>query len=310
MDVSNSFFAPHANNAHFDPLDIPDLRGIRFTAPYGRNGRFDSLREFTRNVIVNEFNGPEPEPLLLDGMMAYMLEFDFLSTPLLAEDGTLRPDAPKEALRGEQIFHRPYEAMGNRSCATCHVPSDHFLDRRRHDIGTVHGTQADSRDRALDTPTLLSSRYSAPYFHDGSAPTLEAVVEWFDERYGLGLSSEEQSHLTTYLELVGDGVDGYEDTMFTLEAEMEEFSFFLSAFEFLDARGRRDLIATTFKTIALELRAHKWDVQDSRHLPVLEGLAVLMDEASAANRRGDEEGVRERVAAYRQLYQENAEVLR
>jgi hypothetical protein len=91
---------------------------------------------------------------------------------------------------------------------------------------------------------------------------------------------------------------------------MEEFSFFLSAFEFLDARGRRDLIATTFKTIALELRAHKWDVQDSRHLPVLEGLAVLMDEASAANRRGDEEGVRERVAAYRQLYQENAEVLR
>jgi hypothetical protein len=35
-----------------------------------------------------------------------------------------------------------------------------------------------------------------------------------------------------------------------------------------------------------------------------------MDEASEANRRGDEERVRERVAAYRQLYQENAEVLR
>ncbi|MEM7351999.1 MAG: hypothetical protein AAF657_14460, partial [Acidobacteriota bacterium] len=25
MDVSNSFFAPHANNGHFDPIDIPDL---------------------------------------------------------------------------------------------------------------------------------------------------------------------------------------------------------------------------------------------------------------------------------------------
>ena len=35
MDVSNSFFAPHANNGHFDPVDIPDLRGIRFTSPYG-----------------------------------------------------------------------------------------------------------------------------------------------------------------------------------------------------------------------------------------------------------------------------------
>jgi len=34
------FFAPHANNGLFDPLDTPDLRGIRFTAHYGRNGRF------------------------------------------------------------------------------------------------------------------------------------------------------------------------------------------------------------------------------------------------------------------------------
>ncbi len=33
FDVSNSFMAPHANNGVFDPLDTPDLRGIRFTAP-------------------------------------------------------------------------------------------------------------------------------------------------------------------------------------------------------------------------------------------------------------------------------------
>ena len=46
--ISSRFFAPHANNSLFDPLDTPDLRGIRFTAPYGRNGRFSSLRDFIR----------------------------------------------------------------------------------------------------------------------------------------------------------------------------------------------------------------------------------------------------------------------
>ena len=310
VDVSNSFFAPHANNGHFDPLDIPDLRGIRFTAPYGRNGRFDSLREFTRNVIVNEFNGPEPEPLLLDGLLAYMLEFDFLANPLLEADGTLSESASPSAARGEELFHRPFAAMGDRSCATCHVPSDHFLDRRRHDIGTVAGTGEDSRDRALDTPTLLSSNTSGPYFHDGSQPTLEAVVRWFDEHYGLGLAAAEVADLTAYLEAVGSGVDAYEDTIYTLEAELEEFSFFLSTLELLDARGKRDLIDTTLRTVALELRAHKWDVQDARYLPILEDMAALIDAAAVANLEGDEERVREKVAEYGVLYNENAEVLR
>jgi len=310
LDVSNSFFAPHANNGVFDPLDIPDLRGIRFTAPYGRNGRFDSLREFTRNVIVNEFNGPEPGPLLLDGLMAYMLEFDFLANPLLEADGTLSDSASESARRGEGLFNRPFAAMGDRSCATCHVPSDHFLDRRRHDIGTVAGTGEDSRDRALDTPTLLSSNTSGPYFHDGSQPTLEAVVRWFDKHYGLGLRESDIVDLTAYVEAVGNGVDAFEDTIYTLEAELEEFSFFLSTLDLLDARGERDLISTTLRTVALELRAHKWDVQDTRHLPLLEEMAVLIDAATEANLEGDEERVRKKIAEYTDLYDENAEVLR
>ena len=66
LDVSSNFFRPASNNAIADPVDIPDLRGIRFTAPYGRNGRTMSLREFTRNVIVGEFNGAEPTPVMLD----------------------------------------------------------------------------------------------------------------------------------------------------------------------------------------------------------------------------------------------------
>lgn len=310
VDVSNSFFAPHANNGHFDPLDIPDLRGIRFTAPYGRNGRFASLREFVRNVIVHEFNGPEPDPLLLDGIIAYMNEFDFLPNPDLKPDGTLRATAPAAAKRGEKLFFRPFDRMGGRSCATCHIPSDSFLDRQRHDIGTVTGSEPGSLDRALDTPTLLSASYTAPYFHDGSQPTLAAVVAWFNRTFELALSRQEIADLTAYLETVGDGTEAYEDTVYTLDAELEEFSFFLSTYDYIKRMGNPGLMSLTFQTIATEIDAHKWDVRDASYLPVLDEMSELMQQAHKANlddRRSDVEGY---ITQYWHLYENNVDHLK
>ena len=161
-----------------------------------RNGRFSALREFVRNVIVNEFNGPEPDPTLVDGLVLYMNEFDFLPNPVLKSNGLLNADAPDAAQRGEEIFHRRFRQMGDKSCATCHVPSANFIDHKQHDIGTVKGNEEHSKDRTLDTPTLLSVKYSAPYFHDGSQPTLRAVNEWFNNTFELGLSAEELNDLT------------------------------------------------------------------------------------------------------------------
>ena len=121
-----------------------------------------------------------------------MLEFEFLPNDKLSADGTLNEKASASAKRGETIFNRPYRQMGDRSCAACHIPSNHFLDRQSHDIGTVMGFEPNSRDRALDTPTLLSAMYSAPYFHDGSQPTLRSVVDWFDRAYSLNLDENEK----------------------------------------------------------------------------------------------------------------------
>ena len=309
MDVSNSFFAPHANNGHFDPLDIPDLRGIRFTAPYGRNGRFGSLREFVRNVIVNEFNGPEPEPAVLDAMIAYMNEFDFLPNPYLTPTGGLTDDAPEAARRGEKLFKRPFAQMDNMSCATCHMPSNHFLDNKRHDIGSVTLSNDYARDGALDTPTLLSSLHTPPYFHDGSLATLRDVVSWFDKKYALNLSTRDVDDLTSYLECIGAGEEAYEDTMYTLEAELEEFSFFLSSYDFAYERGRSDLVGTICQTVASEIRAHKWDIQDPTYMPVLDQMASLMDEAYAASLAGDHARVESLVDEYRRAYDKHAEVL-
>ena len=140
--------------------------------------------------------------------------------------------------------------------------------------------------------------------------SLKDVVRWFDGQYDLGLEETEISDLTAYLEAVGSGVDAYEDTMYTLEAELEEFSFFLSTIELLEARGLNELVDVTFRTVALELRAHKWDVQDKSYLPLLEEMASLIDAATEANAAGNAALMRQNVASYRDLYAENKEVLR
>ena len=145
---------------------------------------------------------------------------------------------------------------------------------------------------------------------NGSLPTLASVVDWFEKTYSLGLAEDERADLTSYLETVGDGTQAYEDTRHVLAAELEEVSFFLSTYDFLKQRGKVDLISTTLETIAFEIRAHKWDVQDPVYLPVLERLAQLMDEAYEANQRRDREMVSAKTAQYRELYEINREHLK
>ena len=60
FDTTGPLFNPKADNGVLDPVRIPSLRGARYLAPYGADGRIASLRDFVRNVIVNEFAGPEP----------------------------------------------------------------------------------------------------------------------------------------------------------------------------------------------------------------------------------------------------------
>ena len=43
LDVTSHVFNPRADDAVANPVDIPSLRGIRSTGPYGRDGRTASL---------------------------------------------------------------------------------------------------------------------------------------------------------------------------------------------------------------------------------------------------------------------------
>lgn len=290
IDVDGAFFNPIFNDRRTDPLDIPSLRGLRFTGPYGRDGRFASLRDFTRNVIVSEFGGDEPTPFMLDALVAYMLEFDFLPNSKLTTDGRLTDAAPEAAWRGEKIFNRPFAGLGDRSCASCHAPDANFLDRQAHDIDSVVPGYEGARAGALDTPTLLGTAYTAPYFHDGSLPTLAAVVNWFDETKSLGLSEAERADLTAYLETVGAADEPYEafdaeNTTFRLA--FSELTTFASTLDTLLPLRDAEHILLLTDTVAADLAADASTMSNLAARPEVYALAERLAKVGAAVRVED-----------------------
>lgn len=290
IDVDGHFFNSRFNDMRDDPLDIPSLRGIRFTAPYGRDGRFASLRDFVRNVIVNEFNGDEPTPLMLDALVTYMLEFDWLPAPYLNPDGTLNDQASKAAKRGEVLFHTPYKGLRGRSCATCHVPSANFLDGLKHDIGSGDRASPNARDSFFDTPTLINVRHTAPYFHDGSLETLADVVAWFNTRFTLGLSERQQRDLTAYLEAVGTGEEPFEvftDTHTRFRLAWDELMTFSSTLDTLiPARDvyHADLL---IRTVASDLRLDASGLTDRSQAPLVYEVAARLEQIRDAMQAKD-----------------------
>ncbi|MDP6706142.1 MAG: cytochrome c peroxidase [Alphaproteobacteria bacterium] len=194
VDVSHRLFNRMTDDGRANPVNIPSLRGVALTAPYGRDGRIASLREFTRNVIVTEFDGAEPAGWLLDALVAYQQQLGFLPGAASAPGGRLTDTASPAAKRGEALFHRPFPKQPSLSCAACHQPSGNFTDGRRHDVGS---------GGVYVTPSLRNASHTGPYFHDGGRPDFAAVVAHFDRVFGLGLDAAERGDLVAYLKVVG-----------------------------------------------------------------------------------------------------------
>src|ERR1700761_9608065 len=201
FDTTNALFNPKADNGVLDPVTIPSLRGARYLAPYGHDGRMASLRDFIRNVIVNEFSGPEPSAEILDAMATYIQDIDFLPNPSLGAGGKLTAQASAAEHRGEALFAKPFSHDPKMSCETCHIPSGAFIDHLQHDIGT---------GGLFKTPTLINADFNAPYFHDGRYNTYDQVVGHFDRTFELGLSPQDRTDLVAYLQAIGDGLMPYD----------------------------------------------------------------------------------------------------
>lgn len=200
IDVTNRILT-HIEDGLFNPLNIPSLIGIAHTAPFGRDGRFPEIADFTLFVIINEFAGPAPSDLALEALVAFQESLEFPDNPMLGEDGRLAPAADDAARRGQALFHRT-RSKESPSCASCHVPETFFRDGAIHDVGSGLAGKA---GKEFETPTLLASVGSAPYFHDGRFATLGEVVDYFDGFYALKLTDAERGNLVAYLDAVGRG---------------------------------------------------------------------------------------------------------
>ena len=305
IDVDGGFFNHSFNDHRFDPLDTPSLRGIRFTAPYGRDGRFASLREFTRNAITLEFAGSEPTPLMLDALVAYMNEFDFLPNSNLRHDNSLSPSASRAAQRGQVLFNKTFPRLG--ACADCHNPRSFFTDGRKYELGSGEPGYRDERI-AFETPSLLGSANTAPYFHDGSLPTLASVVAWFDKSYGLRMNLGERKDLTTYLEVIGAEDDPWEDGGETaqLSRSFDEIKVFASALDPLLKKRQAREAQIVGATIAEELRLDFAAVGDLELRELLNRMAKLMTQLTALVKNHDWGGAQRAFGNYWQLQQKAA----
>jgi hypothetical protein len=243
FDTTGHLFNPNADDGVLDALAIPSLRGARVLAPYGHDGRTASLRDFIRSVIVVEFAGPEPSPAILDAMVAYIEDIDFLPNPRLAAEGRLAPNASAAERRGEALFAKPFPQDPSLSCAACHVPSAAFVDHRQHDVGS---------GGLFKTPTLRNANFNAPYFHDGRYATYGEVVAHFDRAFALALSVQDQSDLVAYLIAIGDGVRPYEREGPT--AALKEIGDFASVLATAIPAQDRIVIALAVETVGDELR--------------------------------------------------------
>src|SRR5262249_49949863 len=158
----------------------------------------------------------EPAPDILDAIVAYINDVDFLPNPSLGPGGRLIDSTGAAEKRGEALFLKPFPHNPELSCAGCHVPSGAFLDHRQHDVGS---------GGLFRTPTLRNADFNAPYFHDGRFDTFDQVVAHFDRVFALALTDQERSDLVAYLTSVGDGEQPTEpDPLGAAIAEITDFS--------------------------------------------------------------------------------------
>ncbi|MEO0325794.1 MAG: c-type cytochrome, partial [Myxococcota bacterium] len=150
------------------PRRTQTLRGgIMETLPFHWDGRVRGLGAVMSDTFVNRMNGPVLTAEQVDALGQYLDELP----AVVPEARDLEAVA-----RGAQVF-------ADQGCAGCHAGDD--------------GTQADNvgvGGRLLQVPFLVGLATRAPYFHDGCAATLDAVLEPCGE--GLRVEHEVGAQLT------------------------------------------------------------------------------------------------------------------
>ena len=145
---------------------------------------------------INVQNPPDMISSKLPALQAYQLSLNAPTPPAGSFDAAA-------AARGRAVF------TGAGQCSTCHVgalltdansrlhaPSEVVSEP---EPGGAPSAAARSATKMYRTTPLRALALHPPYFHNGVAPTLEAVVDLYNTKKGLGLTAQQQSDLVQYL---------------------------------------------------------------------------------------------------------------
>jgi mono/diheme cytochrome c family protein len=141
---------------------------------------------------VNLVRNPDLVTSKLPALREYQLSLEAPSPPAGSFDAAA-------ADRGRAVFN------GAGTCASCHLPDRAFTDINS---GRLHAPSETGMDPAYALRTT-QKRYRTtplqglwqhpPYFHDGSAATVEDVISHYDRVLELTLSAQQKSDLAHYL---------------------------------------------------------------------------------------------------------------
>jgi len=162
------------------PRNTTSLLGVIQTYPINWQADMDETQDqehFIRGFQAGTGLITNGDPYPGRGMfnVGRSLELDALATFVDSIPMPRNPDippggpVPPEVERGRLVFESPQT-----QCAVCH-PAPFYTDRQKHDVGTAHGPN-ELAGPEIDTPTLRGLIHTAPYLHDGSAPTLYDVL--------------------------------------------------------------------------------------------------------------------------------------
>ncbi|MBI4293055.1 MAG: c-type cytochrome, partial [Betaproteobacteria bacterium] len=195
------------------PQVIPPAYGLNGINRITSTGDGEDLAYWNRYVGVTQMGGhgsfSEPrtgvnvtngtDDLIsskLPALQAYQLSLNAPPPPAGSFD-------PAAAARGQLVFN------GAGTCSTCHSGSE-FTDAnlRLHPASDVvsepepNGAPSyasRSATKQYRSAPLRGVWQHAPYFHNGSAPTLDAVVQTYNAKKSLGLSNTDMADLVEYL---------------------------------------------------------------------------------------------------------------
>ncbi len=177
------------------PRQTPTLagRGIAATAPYHWSGEFPDTQSFLTHTITARMGGSGLSRGAVTQLNAFI---DALALP----ENPLQVATPTPAsVRGSQVFERA-------QCSTCHT-GPWLTNNGSSNVGSLvtRGNNPDNglvMSQGINVPSLKGLARSAPYLHDGSAPSIRArVLKNPNDRHGVTstLSDEDVNDLVAYL---------------------------------------------------------------------------------------------------------------